>query len=444
MAFSFISMLFHTHSDKSFSFYIFYPRAWEMMFGGLAFIFEDKFKRISLNVKKVIFFLCLLVIFSCIYLIKEYKVLWPSLLTVIPIISTTVILLLNIDFKFLENKIVKFIGNISYSLYLWHWPFWVLSVYFNVNDRLRYKIFFICLSFILAIISYYVIEKKTNDKKIRPVLILSLILFSISFFITKFYQKIPIDSSVKNLIFFTSDYKFSEQATLQYNFDKEHKNGEKSFDEYDLSNLKVKKDSVVILLGDSHAGMMSGMIKEIINRDNYQLIQITTDGTYPMVNSDTPFEGPKKYFNYFYLDYFPKIRNKVKLVIINSNYSGYTTEELAEKLKFSVDYFAKYNIKTLYLGQTDTFYFDYPTTYYLQQKYNIIQPSNIEWKEKNEKVNDFLNTNLKNDYIDLLNVHIQKVNTSGIPYIYDTHHLTKYGSDQYKNIIRKRINKYLY
>ncbi|KMQ62880.1 hypothetical protein ACM39_17325 [Chryseobacterium sp. FH2] len=440
---SLISMLLHSKADRSFSFFMFYPRAWEMMFGGLAFLFEGRFKKINLNLKKVILALCLLVIFSCIYLIKEYKVVWPSLLTIIPVVSTAIILLINIDLKFFNNKLVRFVGDISYSLYLWHWPFWVISMYFALNDRLRYKVLFICLSFIFAIISYYSIEKKTSDNKIKPILITSFILFTVSFIVTKLYKELPANNYMKNLIFCASDYKYSEEATKQYNFIKGHKNGEDRFNEYDLSNLKIKKDSVVILLGDSHAGMMSEMIEEIIDKDKYQFIQVTTDATYPMIDSKTNFEGPREFFNYFFVDYFPKIKDKVKLVIINSNYSGYPIKDLALKIDFSQKYFAQYNVDTVYLGQTDTYYFDYPTTDYLEQRYSIHQPLNLELSRKNNQVNLFLEDHLKNKYINLLNVSIQKVNKSGIPYMYDTHHLTSYGCDQYKDIIKEKLNEYL-
>lgn len=61
---------------------------------------------------------------------------------------------------FLSWKPLRFIGLISYSLYLWHWP--VISLYhyvFEAEPGMRIRVLLTVISMVLAVISYYAVEK---------------------------------------------------------------------------------------------------------------------------------------------------------------------------------------------------------------------------------------------------------------------------------------------
>lgn len=61
---------------------------------------------------------------------------------------------------------LQYLGNISYSLYLWHWPLYVIFGYY-FNGRLSNQILLeiIILSLVLASISYYFIEEPFRQKQ---------------------------------------------------------------------------------------------------------------------------------------------------------------------------------------------------------------------------------------------------------------------------------------
>ena len=66
----------------------------------------------------------------------------------------------------LSMRIPVLIGLISYSLYLWHWPLYVLGTYFAINGlSLSERLGLIPLSFLLAWVSYRYVEMPFRGKK---------------------------------------------------------------------------------------------------------------------------------------------------------------------------------------------------------------------------------------------------------------------------------------
>jgi peptidoglycan/LPS O-acetylase OafA/YrhL len=62
------------------------------------------------------------------------------------------------DAKLLSTKPISFIGNISYSLYLWHWPVFTFASEMGFAENYLQKALLIGLSIVLATLSYYFVE----------------------------------------------------------------------------------------------------------------------------------------------------------------------------------------------------------------------------------------------------------------------------------------------
>ncbi len=82
-----------------------------------------------------------------------------------------------INRKVLSNKVLVFIGLISYPLYLWHWPllsfFRILE---NETPTILTRFILLVISFILAWLSYYFIENYFKSNKHRKIKISGLVI----------------------------------------------------------------------------------------------------------------------------------------------------------------------------------------------------------------------------------------------------------------------------
>ena len=116
-------------------------RIWEFLAGTLTFVFNERIKNILQKFKNY-FFDFLFFILVCFILFYRIDLYHPSILTLIPVIITSILIVKSenqiISDKVLNSKVSIFLGNISYSLYLWHFPIIVYLRYNNL-ERLNFS-----------------------------------------------------------------------------------------------------------------------------------------------------------------------------------------------------------------------------------------------------------------------------------------------------------------
>lgn len=438
---SFLSMLYYCIEDINFSFYMFFTRAWEMFFGGVSFLFAYNFRNIKPFLKTALVILAYLSLGLCVVVLGSQK--WPSLISIIPVVATAIIIGLNVDFGFYTNRFSKYLGDVSYSFYLYHWPIYVLSMFFGANLSIRNRIFFIIISFICAVFSFELIEKKAFFKNTKLILTASVLIFMITFYLSRIDGNV-YSEKIGNLMNVTNNY-VKKEGKKQYNLESKHFTGNKPFSDFNIDFLKIPNSGKknIVLLGDSHAGMFAQTF-ENLDKKNINLIQITTDATYPMLNSTSELIESVNYFNYVFNYFFKINKDKIDLVVITSNYSVYENKDLEVNVNFTNNYFDSLNIKYLYLGQTQTYPIEFPTYIYMKTKYNIDFPFEEKNFEKNLATNDYLKLKLGQKYVDILNYETKVLSESNYPYIYDNNHLTFYGTQLYKDIIYQNINSILH
>ena len=144
------------------AFFLMPTRIWNLCFGVLAmllFINNNK----THSEFEIIFYVSL--IFLSLFIEVEFI---PKNLLIV--FSCFMILKKKFPKKFIlkniiENKLIAYIGLISFSLYLWHWPLLVFLKYYFVEDLTHsLKIFLIFTVFFLSTFTYHFVEKNFRFK----------------------------------------------------------------------------------------------------------------------------------------------------------------------------------------------------------------------------------------------------------------------------------------
>jgi len=161
--FSIASFLFalKLFADNATAFYFSTPaRAWQLLLGGLTYVFQTRFVFRQNRLSQMISLIFLVLTFSWVIFGGSNQVSF-SVIVASSIFGATSIFLFS-DPKFpgrflLDNKLLIFMGTISYSLYLWHWPIRIFAQNW-IESPLLLDVVFVSLSIGVATFSRKYIE----------------------------------------------------------------------------------------------------------------------------------------------------------------------------------------------------------------------------------------------------------------------------------------------
>lgn len=143
-----------TYKWPNSSYYFLTTRVWEMMLGGVAYLYPFSIQ--EKRKKLVEWFGFLLIIGSYCFISKNSP--WPGYLAIFPVLGSFLIIQAQRSNSLITNNFIfQKLGAWSYSIYLWHWPLVVAIYYFSLNEVFIY--IGIVLSVLLGYISNRYIEK---------------------------------------------------------------------------------------------------------------------------------------------------------------------------------------------------------------------------------------------------------------------------------------------
>lgn len=150
----FIYSVVATYKAPDASYYLFPMRAWEMMIGGVAYLYPFTLQE---NRKKLVEWAGLILVVGS-YLLISAENLWPGYLALFPVLGSFFIIQAQHNDSIITGNIVfQKLGAWSYSIYLWHWPFVVAIYSFSLPE---YYIYIgMMLSVLLGFLSYKYVEK---------------------------------------------------------------------------------------------------------------------------------------------------------------------------------------------------------------------------------------------------------------------------------------------
>lgn len=154
-ALAFMFSVFVTIKSSSAAYFLLPTRAWQMLAGGLVFLYPLSIKD-SFRPQLQLIGLILIIIS---FFIFTSSTPWPGYASLLPIIGSCMVLASNNDSKLVNNNIAHSIGKWSYSIYLWHWPIVVAGYYFELGSY--WWLVGIPLSILLGAMSFKHVESKT-------------------------------------------------------------------------------------------------------------------------------------------------------------------------------------------------------------------------------------------------------------------------------------------
>lgn len=171
---SFAMSVVFSKTSQTFAYYMLPTRAWEMALGGfLAFdhgpsIFDNRrWLAEAASVGGVA-----MIVASCFVFTAATP--WPSYHALLPCMGTVFFVwsqrpALTTCGKFFAHKVPVFVGQLSYSWYLWHWPVYVLLAYTSLTGSLGpgEKVGGVIGSFAIGVVSFKFVEPTFRSKTNR-------------------------------------------------------------------------------------------------------------------------------------------------------------------------------------------------------------------------------------------------------------------------------------
>ena len=287
-----ILILASTYLNHNLIFFSLQFRLFEFLIGSIIAEIEKKNYNFSRTTNNFLLIFGSGLIFFSIIFFRGANIQWPSLYTLLPVTGAAMLILSKINvskFNFLLTytyKILIFIGLISYSLYLFHYPILIIAKKYNqgIDLLISQKIILLVLTFIISIISFELFEKNFKRTFIRAknisIIFFCSLLISLKFFDQKIINFYYLATDKINLT--TNSFKTNEPQP--WGFLLNNKYCFNLFEDFckvekpggDISNRDI------ILVGDSILSSMSSEIfLQLKDTNNLIFTNIALYGYFP-------------------------------------------------------------------------------------------------------------------------------------------------------------------
>lgn len=163
---SFAWALFDTKVDPTVAYFSTFSRGWELAVGALVAVAAPMLGRLPQALRPYLGWLGLAGILCSLFLINSGTP-FPAPGALLPVVSAAAVIAAGIGtdgqgYRLsmfpLTNRVATYVGDISYSLYLWHFPIIVLALAVLPAGSKKYLIGCALLSVVLAVATYHFIE----------------------------------------------------------------------------------------------------------------------------------------------------------------------------------------------------------------------------------------------------------------------------------------------
>tara|TARA_R110001583_G_scaffold116577_1_gene267356 strand:- start:6184 stop:8061 length:1878 start_codon:yes stop_codon:yes gene_type:complete len=440
---SFVLSEYLVRTDPSLAFFISPTRFWQFIVGGLLAL---NLHRMALpkTLSNVIGFGGLAALIICLFKYDE-ATLFPGINAIVPTLATLCVIwagsVTGVFSWLMALPINKFFGNISYSLYLWHWP---VIVFYTLNmnheyPKVAHELILLLVSIVLGYLSWRFIELPFSAKRLAVskgkntsstligsfalssalILVMALSLDGLP---NRFNEQQLIYSSYMNYdrIGYRRGSCFLRGTDENLSF----------YDKEECINFDDNKYNI-LLIGDSHAAQWNSAITELLLK-NQTLTQLTSSGCRPVL----PLKGQAGCIELMSFGFNELVRSvNFDKIIIAGRWKDSDFNELSQ----TVNYLTDYADKVIVVGRTLEYKQDLP------RLLAITGPDGIEsgkqydysyFKHMDVKFRQVTKNNNKAFYVSLIDilcqaaesVTCQTLTKENVPIAFDYGHYTHQGA----------------
>ncbi|CAA0118532.1 O-acetyltransferase OatA [Halioglobus japonicus] len=273
-----------TGHDESFSFYMLPTRFWELLAGSLlaVYILGKSPEAPSSPLIKFVPALGMLMIIGALVGIG-FDSHHPGFITLVPVLGTVLIIGFKTDGDWVNGALSRpslvYLGLLSYSLYLWHYPIFAFGKMTNADPSLIHKGSWVILTLMLSVFTYHLIEKPFRSRKLSTRTLLIALLSTSSVVIAVSLYWIDSDGIPERPDYLGGLLHANQPAEIT-------QNGQPCLS--GIQGLRQVSESCVfedfpgaptlVLVGDSHADTLAGSVKELAHKNQLNFAQVTQIG----------------------------------------------------------------------------------------------------------------------------------------------------------------------
>jgi peptidoglycan/LPS O-acetylase OafA/YrhL len=324
-ALSLIASVYVTENAPSVAYYGTHTRAWELAGGALLAFTQPTWKRMPKALAAVLGLLGLAAVFIAAVLFDQSTA-FPGYAALLPVLGTMLVLVAgtawarNPAAAALSVPPLQFVGKLSYSLYLWHWPVLILlPLALEVEPSLLLNIVLLAAVFALSHLSYLAVEAPIrNAKPLKAHSFYGIgagVLCSLLALATVLTTSIvglrtePVDPSVQNLGL-ADDQGLTEKLeagaeitalpddlqppleSVAEDYPEVFSDGcflsfDQTSSEADCVYGDVDSDKIVVLFGDSHAAQWFPAVESIAIERGWKVV-VRSKGSCPVPDVTVP------------------------------------------------------------------------------------------------------------------------------------------------------------
>ena len=386
------------------TFFLLPTRAWELLLGSMLAVLPATVLVRSAALRGLFCFAGLAGIFLPVFYYGEQTP-FPGLAALPPCFGTALLICANTArtgavcqgyfARALSWGPIVFIGLISYSLYLYHWPIFAYIEYWKIDENnTTANIIGVSISFLIGFVSWNYIEQPFRRRNIAKhpanLYIITLISSSCIFLtgtIFTFSNGCPnrFSPEINNYLAFVQH----ENAVIQ-NFEKSKFKRKSGFEESGIIEPIPLGDSntnpTFILFGDSHARFLAPFIDEIARGKKLSGSLVTHTATPPLIGWRHGFSGlshqdPDAFF-YSALEYAK--RQNISQILLTGYWSTYQKyggeNDLLKSLNETVAIFKQAGIHVYLLLDHPTYDIDVPRSDVRSKIFPKLKMPEQEWE----------------------------------------------------------------